>query len=247
MRLTFALAVGPNRETVLSRNEEAKARRGHFSPFRAEGRVIDPMTESRDDLREAQRRGPRDGEGRLIAVVGPSGAGKDTLMDAARAARPDLYFARRVITRPSEAGGEDYDGVTDFEFARRLERDEFAFHWRAHGLGYGVLAEIDDVLASGRDVVFNGSRAALPGIAARYPNLRVVLVTAPNSVLAERLARRGRESRAEIEARLSRSKFETPEGAVVVMNDGSLEDGVARFLNAISPGRKRAFSRGRVV
>jgi ribose 1,5-bisphosphokinase len=205
------------------------------------------MTETRDELREAQRRGPRDGEGRLIAVVGPSGAGKDTLLEAAKAARPDLYFVRRVITRPTEAGGEDYDGVTDAEFSRRLERGAFAFHWRAHGLSYGVPADIDDLLASGRDVVFNGSRAALPGILARYPNLRVVLVTAPNAVLADRLARRGRETRAEIEARLSRSKFETREGAVVVVNDGTVEDGVARFLNAISPGKKRAFSRGQVV
>jgi len=198
------------------------------------------MTETRDELREAQRRGPRDGEGWLIAVVGPSGAGKDTLIEAARGARPGLYFARRVITRPAEAGGEDYEGVTDFEFARRREAGAFAFHWQAHGLSYGVPAEIDDVLAEGRDVVFNGSRAELPAIADRYPKLRVVVVTAPVALLASRLARRGRETRAEIEARLSRAKFETPEGAIVVMNDGTVERGLARFLNAIGPGGRRA-------
>lgn len=205
------------------------------------------MTETQNELRAAQRRGPRDGEGRLIAVVGPSGAGKDTLMDAARKARPDLHFAQRVITRPKRAGGEAFDGVDDFEFQSRLAGGDFAFHWCAHGLSYGVLSNIDDILAAGRDVIFNGSRAALPGIIERYPELRVVLVTAPNAVLAERLSHRGRETQEEIAARLSRSHFETPEGAVVVVNDGSLEDGVARFLNALSPGRNRAFSRGQVV
>lgn len=200
------------------------------------------MGESRDERRQAQRSGPRDGEGRLIAVVGPSGAGKDTLIAAARKARPDLCFAKRVITRPTSAGGEDFEGVTDFEFARRMETGAFAFHWRAHGLSYGVPIEIEDALAEGRDVVFNGSREALPGIMAKYPRHRVILVTAPNAVLAERLARRGRESRDEIERRLSRSAFEPPEGAIVVLNDGALEAGVARFLNALSPGRKRAFT-----
>ncbi len=194
----------------------------------------------RNERGEALRQRPRDGEGRLIAVVGPSGVGKDTLMDAARKARPDLFFPRRVITRPSEAGGEDYEGVTDFEFARRLECGEFAFHWRAHGLCYGVPAEIDGILAEGRDVVFNGSRAALLGILKRCPDLRVVLVTAPVAVLAERLAQRGRERREEIEQRLSRGAFETPEGAVVVLNDRTLEEGVARFLNALSPGKEGA-------
>ena len=122
--------------------------------------------------------------------------------------------------------------VDDLEFRRRLARGDFAFHWRAHGLSYGVPAEIDDVLGAGRDVIFNGSREALPAIMERYPDLRVVLVTAPNAVLAERL---------------SRAQFETPEGAVVVVNDGSREVGIARFLNAIGPEKDRAFSRGQVV
>ena len=67
--------------------------------------------------------------GRLFAVVGPSGAGKDTLMAAARAARPGLVLVRRVITRPESAGGEDFEGVGETEFALRLAAGDFALHW----------------------------------------------------------------------------------------------------------------------
>ena len=94
---------------------------------------------------------------RLFAVVGPSGAGKDTLM-AAAAHRPGVALVRRVITRPAEAGGEDFEGVTPEAFAARKARGAFALDWEAHGLRYGIP---HDQLRGG-DVIFNGSRAALP-------------------------------------------------------------------------------------
>ena len=140
--------------------------------------------------------------GRLFAVVGPSGAGKDTLIAAAAAARPALHVVRRVITRPEAAGGEPFEGVSPTEFAARAARGAFALTWDAHGLSYGIPATIDAALAAGRDVVFNGSRAVLEQAAARYPGLAVLHVTAPVPVLAARLAARGRETAGDIAARL---------------------------------------------
>ena len=75
---------------------------------------------------------------RLFFVVGPSGAGKDTLLSGAIAADPALHWVRRVITRPESAGGEPFEGVSAPEFAARLARGDFALHWDAHGLRYGV-------------------------------------------------------------------------------------------------------------
>ena len=76
--------------------------------------------------------------GRLFAIVGPSGAGKDTLIQGALAVRPGLSVVRRVITRPTSAGGEDFEGVTAAAFAARSKAGEFALTWQAHGLSYGI-------------------------------------------------------------------------------------------------------------
>jgi phosphonate metabolism protein PhnN/1,5-bisphosphokinase (PRPP-forming) len=173
----------------------------------------------------------------LVTVVGPSGAGKDTLLTAARAALAgDARFAwvRRAITRPAEAGGEDHLPMTREAFAAARASGDFCLSWEAHGLAYGIPRAIEGDLAAGRVVVANLSRAVLAEAAARYP-LRVLLVTAPRDVLAARLAARGRESAADIAARLARDPG-LPEGLDIeqVANDGTPEQGVARMVAALS-------------
>lgn len=175
--------------------------------------------------------------GRLFAVVGPSGAGKDTLIEAVRQARPDLLIVRRVITRPEALGGEDFEGVNEAEFAKRKARGEFVLDWRAHGLRYGLPALQIAGRMAGRDVLFNGSRAALEAAAEIFPDLVVIRVTAPSAVLMERLLARGRETREEISARVQRASYDVPAGLDVIdiCNDGPLETGVARMLAAVQP------------
>ncbi len=174
----------------------------------------------------------------IFAIVGPSGAGKDTLIAGALAQRPDLRLVRRVITRRESACGEDFEGVTEAEFAARKATGAFAVDWQAHGLSYGIprAQTVDAPFGSG-PILFNGSRAALPAASLVFPDLRVILVTAPDAVLASRLATRGRETLNDITARLARASFALPEGihATVVMNDGTLAEGIARLLAAFQP------------
>lgn len=172
----------------------------------------------------------------IFAIVGPSGAGKDTLIRGALAARPDLALVRRVITRPTEAGGEDFEGVLPEAFAARKARGDFALTWEAHGLSYGIPR--DQVTGPG-DVLFNGSRAALPLAAQVFPGLRVILVTAPDMILAARLAARGRETARDIRKRLARAAFEMPEEIdfQTVVNDSSPQIGTQRLLAALQPLR----------
>lgn len=172
----------------------------------------------------------------IFAIVGPSGAGKDTLIAGVMRARPDLRLVRRVITRPASAGGEDYEGVTAAEFARRKARGAFALDWEAHGLCYGL--PWSEVLGPGT-ILFNGSRAALPQALALFPDLEVIVVTAPPEVLAARLAARARETEADRQTRLMRADFTLPEGvsATTVMNDTTPEKGIVRLLAALQPVR----------
>ncbi|MEC8204607.1 MAG: phosphonate metabolism protein/1,5-bisphosphokinase (PRPP-forming) PhnN, partial [Pseudomonadota bacterium] len=144
-------------------------------------------------------------KGILFLVVGPSGAGKDTLMDGARARLADdarFVFARRAITRPADAGGEDHEAVDIAEFERRREAGGFLAYWQAHDLSYGLPIALEKQLASGKNVLANVSRAVIPEILARYSSTKVVEITAPPEILAARLGTRGRESEDDIKQRL---------------------------------------------
>ncbi|QPM90019.1 phosphonate metabolism protein/1,5-bisphosphokinase (PRPP-forming) PhnN [Pseudooceanicola algae] len=171
-------------------------------------------------------------QGRLIGIVGPSGVGKDSVMQAVAAARPGIGLVRRAITRPADAGGEDFSSLTEAEFLHREAAGQFLLSWRAHGLHYGIPCEVTELLAQGEDLLVNLSRSVLAEAQARIPGFRTILLTAPAPVLAARLAARGRESAEEIAGRLARAGFALPPGirAEVVRNDGALAQAVAAVL-----------------
>ncbi len=158
---------------------------------------------------------------------------------------PRFVFARRAITRPAEAGGEDHEALTDAQFATRRNAGGFALWWEAHGLAYAIPRAIEDEMAAGRVVVANLSRAVLPDADRRY-RLRVLRITAPLPVLTARLLARGREDAADIQARLAR-EVKLPPGLdiVTVMNDGPIEAGVDDVIAALSRAAADARPAGR--
>lgn len=180
---------------------------------------------------------PGDGPGRLIAVVGPSGAGKDSVIAGLIAARPGLSSVRRMITRPAEAGGEDFDTVSTQDFEARQSAGDFALTWWAHGLFYGIPRAGLVPLAAGRDLLVNLSRGVLAQALALGPRLSVLHVTARPDTLAARLAQRGRETAEQIDGRLARPVAPFPEGIdiVTVANDGPLPETVAAALAGLYP------------
>lgn len=181
---------------------------------------------------------------RLIYLMGPSGSGKDSLLEAARErlAERNCVIARRVITRSAEAVGEDAIGVTPAEFDQQEAAGGFALSWRANGLAYGIPKQIDDWLAAGQDVLVNGSRGYLPQARQRYPDLIGVLLTVEPAVLRERLLRRGRESLEQIEQRLARNaQFDAAcaerDGLHLLDNSGSIEQARDNLLALIGASR----------
>ena len=177
------------------------------------------------------------GPGRLILVVGPSGAGKDTLIGLARAACADdssVVFPRRIVTRESSAF-EDNEQVSLEVFQQALAQGEFAMHWQAHGHCYALPRAIDDELRAGRTVVANVSRTVVDAMRRAYADVTVVSITAPAEVLAERLATRARNSDGQIANRLNRAvENEAAVPDVTIMNVGSVEHHAREFVRVIT-------------
>jgi ribose 1,5-bisphosphokinase len=173
---------------------------------------------------------------KLIYVMGPSGAGKDSLLGFARErVGAQVMFAHRYITR-AVADGENHIALSHDEFASRLSYGLFALHWESLGLRYGIGIELDAWLARGMPVVVNGSRQHAESALARYPEACFVHIDAAPSVLAARLARRGREDARQIEARLARRPaFALPSRARVVRidNSGLLSEAGGRLLDVL--------------
>ena len=171
----------------------------------------------------------------LYYLVGPSGVGKDSLLNALRA-HPDarhLHVAERCITRPTRRGDDQHVELDAAEFARREQRGEFLFSWSAHGFDYGVPREVLQRLQAGEDVVVNGSRAYLANALGILPGLVPVWMRVSEVVLSQRLGGRARESAAQIERRLERNrKLERGRDPAwpVIENDADIAQTCRRFL-----------------
>ena len=168
----------------------------------------------------------------LVLVVGPSGAGKDTVLGIARqslAKDPKFRFVRRVITRPADPDGENHESVSEATFAQRV----FALSWQAHGLHYGIPLDTTDDLAQGIVVVANVSRGVIAEAANRFP-IQVIEVTAPPEILARRLADRGRETATDIAERLARAVPIPPHVTVdTITNDKTPDHAADQFVAAL--------------
>lgn len=173
----------------------------------------------------------------LVYVIGPSGAGKDSVLQGLRETWPgaaSAHWVRRTITRPPQAGGEQHEAVDPDTFSALREAGAFAMHWRANGLDYGVRSAELQPLNQGRWVFVNGSRAWLSSLRQQWPDATVVHIGASPAVLARRLQARGRESAEAVAERLARQiPLTLPADAIRIHNDHQLADAVTALHRAL--------------
>lgn len=173
--------------------------------------------------------------GSLVMIVGPSGAGKDTLMqmalsafaDAARSGRK-VRVARRVVTRPATAH-EDHDTLSDAAFAAEEASGGFALSWRAHDLSYGITRAEADCRS---DVVLaNVSRTAVAQGRRLTDRSYVVLITAPPQVLGQRIEARGRDAATgSRQDRQDLDRLVADAADLVIVNAGTPAEGAAPLI-----------------
>ena len=180
------------------------------------------------------------GPGRLVVVVGPSGAGKDSVIAGARARcarEPAIIFPRRIVTRPATPN-EDHISVSLTGFDEAMRGASFALWWDAHGLKYALPISIDDDIRCGRTVVCNVSRGIVENARARYRHVMCVLVTASVGLLAARLQDRSRSSDSSLEDRVARNGMYADFSAdIVIDNSGALEEAVDVLTLALHSAR----------
>lgn len=179
------------------------------------------------------------GPGRLLLVIGPSGAGKDTLLGLAKAVCADdinIVFPRRVVTREASSS-EDNESLSPDAFQSALQQGAFAMHWEAHGHCYALPKAIDDDIRAGRTVIVNVSRMVVEAMRRSYADVVVVSITAPPQILAERLARRARSSDGQIEARLRRIVEDAARPDVTISNVSSAEYHARQLVRVIKGER----------
>jgi phosphonate metabolism protein PhnN/1,5-bisphosphokinase (PRPP-forming) len=175
--------------------------------------------------------------GRLFFFVGPSGAGKDTLLQWLQQRMPSgagTVFARRTITRPAHSS-EAHEPADTRSFWQLAAAGHFSMIWQANDLCYGIPRGIEAELKAGRDVVVNGSREFLPRLQQLFPQARVIWVEADTRQIRKRIESRQRETGAALLKRLDRvTQFTPPEEVIRLDNSGPVEVAGQRLLEILA-------------
>jgi len=192
--------------------------------------------------------------GRAAAIylsMGPSGAGKDTLLLGAReafakAGDDRVQFLQRDITRSADLTTDLEANVSPEEFKRKESAGEYALSWHAHKTCYGITtASLEAGLAAEKRLVLNVSRTVVDKVLKEYKEKRGVEVycialNATDATLKKRLLARGRETPTEVDERVRRARMGDPYGehVITVFNEATIEEGIDLTQKALTGSLK---------
>ena len=184
----------------------------------------------------------------VVVISGPSGAGKDTVIEAALALDASLAKVATVKTRAPRSGeieGVHHVFLSDEEFDRWVAQDRFLEHVEIYGHRSGVpKAAVEQLLDEGRTPILRTDVAGARTLKANLTDPLLVFVTAPDiDSLERRMRARAAESESEIAARLDEAAAEMSEARwfdLVIVNDDDAHHAAARELvDAIAAERAR--------
>lgn len=150
----------------------------------------------------------------VVVISGPSGVGKDVLIEGIAGRGLDYHFTVTATTRdprPGEREGINHHFLTVDDFQQRIAEDELLEWARVYGNYYGVpKQQVRDALSAGKHVIIRVDVQGALRIRELAPEALMVFIHPPNmTVLQRRIERRGVNSQSDIETRLASAVKET--------------------------------------
>jgi len=175
----------------------------------------------------------------LIVLSGPSGVGKDTVLNALKRANHNFHFVVTANTRPKrpdEVDGVDYIFVTKERFAEMINNDELLEHAVVYGDYKGIpKQQVRDALASGKDVLMRLDVQGAATVRRLVPEAVMIFLTAPTEQeLIARLQSRKTDPPDQLQLRIATSRQEMKRVSefdyVVVNREGRVDEAVNDVL-----------------
>ncbi|HLF81015.1 MAG TPA: guanylate kinase [Anaerolineales bacterium] len=188
----------------------------------------------------------------MVVISGPSGVGKDTVVDRMQERGLPFHFVVTATTRTrrsTEVEGVDYVFLSQADFKGMLEAGEFIEHALVYGEHKGIpRQQVQDALASGIDVVLRVDVQGAKTLRGLYPEaLLIYLATSSEAELVDRLKRRRTESPEKLQLRLEAAREEFGYlhlfDFAVINAEGQVEQAVDTILAIIQAEHHRVIPR----